>query len=86
MSLDHIFANKNYMPIHSAICIVGGAKENYIIYGYFDDSVDINFNLSKICTNSPWRGELIIFSLGKRVRLRSRPSGTKTIVERAIKR
>lgn len=86
MSLGHIFSNKNHMHIHAAICIMGAAKENYIIYGFFDDSVDVNFNLSEISPTNPWRGELIIFSLGKRVRLRSRPSGSKATLERAIER
>ena len=86
LSLDHILANENHVHIHSAICIVRGGKERYIIYGFFDDSVDVNFNLLEIRPSSPWRGELIIFSLGKRVRLRSRPSGSKASLERAIER
>ena len=85
MNVDPIFANKNHVHIHSSTIIVSGEKERYIVYSYFDKAVNINVNLSEICPHNPWKGELIIFSLGKRVRLLSRPSGPKATLERAIK-
>lgn len=85
MNVESVFENKNHVYIHSAIVIVSGRKERYIVYSYFDKSSNINFNLSEICPQNPWKGELIVFSLGKRVRLLSRPSGPKTTLERAIK-
>lgn len=86
MAVNKIFSNRNHVHVSSSVVIVNGGKERYLIIGYFDDTFNINHNLSTICPLSPWKGELIIFSLGKYVRVLSRPSGSKFTVKKAIKR
>lgn len=80
-----ILDNPNNLHISSTTIIFNGRKEKYIIYGYFDSTADINYNLARLCPANPWRGEIIIFSLGQRVRMLSRPYGTKDTLEMAIK-
>lgn len=80
-----ILDNPNNLHISSTTIIVNGGKEKYIVYGYFDGTADINYNLAQLCPGNPWRGEIIVFSLGARIRMLSRPCGTKATLEMAIK-
>ncbi len=81
------FDNPNNAHVAATTVIVaqGIRRHKYIIYGYFDSAIPINYNLSEICPDYPWKGELMIFSLGRRIRLLSRPSGNNATIERAIK-
>lgn len=80
-----IFDNPNSVHITSTTIIIDEGKHRYIIYGYFDSTNPINYNLFKICPNHPWKGEILIFSLGRRIRLLSRPSGNNATIGRVIK-
>lgn len=85
IDFDDIFDNPQDIHVTTTTVIVNQGKQRYIIYGYFDSSFPINFNLSEICPDYPWKGEILIFSLGRRVRLLSRPLGDNATIARVIK-
>lgn len=80
--MDGIFANPHNAPVHTSTVVVGHQK--YLVVGYFDASLPANFNLRPFCPNLIWRGEIAILSLGRRVRVRARPTGTQTEMQQAI--
>jgi hypothetical protein len=74
------FANPGNQLMHTAVIIMGDKR--FMVIGYFDERVNINVNLLPACPETPWRGELAIFSLGSRIRLLRRPP-SKWQAERA---
>ena len=67
------FSNHGAIPCHSAKVIVG--RHSYLIVGYMDPEKEANANLFDIMSHIAYRGELIVFSIGRNVRLLSRPNG-----------
>ncbi|KIM43802.1 hypothetical protein M413DRAFT_26097 [Hebeloma cylindrosporum] len=82
-NLDEIFLNPNHYPVHPAIVVSGGNR--YLIVSYFDHSLDINLTLLDISQHAPWRGEVLVVSLGQHVRVRVRPVGSIKVINDAIR-
>lgn len=82
-NLAQIFANPNKLATTSTTVVQGPRK--YLVIGYYDSSLDANLNLQDLSPGLVWRGEVIIFSLGKRIRIKARPAGTQAQMEAAIR-
>ncbi|KDR66686.1 hypothetical protein GALMADRAFT_216898 [Galerina marginata CBS 339.88] len=76
------FQNTNDVDLHTAVVVVD--EHRYMVVAYMDPQAPINLNLLEDCPEVEWRGELAIFSLGTRVRLHARPSGSIKILRKAI--
>lgn len=82
IDVSHILTNPNNAPISSTIVTVD--RHRFFILGYFDIQLPQNPNLQEIFPHLPWRGELIVFSLGRRIRVLSRPASARYVVQKAI--
>lgn len=76
------FMNFNNAPIYSTIVSVDHRR--FLVVGYFDILAPQNLNVKDIFPHLPWYGELAVFSIGKRVRLLSRPAGNRYVIGKAI--
>lgn len=56
-----------------------------MVYGYTQPGTDINETVAHIKPSSIWRGEVVIFSVGRRVPFLSRP-GTRKVLNKAVAR
>lgn len=70
--------------VHRALVIVGNRR--FMIYGYFQPEADINATISKIKPSSIWRGDIVLFSLGRHVPFLSRPGAGRKVLNRAVAR
>ncbi|PPQ71543.1 hypothetical protein CVT26_010403 [Gymnopilus dilepis] len=69
---------------YSATVITGSYK--YLVVGYVDEANEAaNVNLLDVVPRLAFRGEVVIFSLGKTVPVLSYPSGNRYTMETALK-
>ncbi|KDR65575.1 hypothetical protein GALMADRAFT_217485 [Galerina marginata CBS 339.88] len=82
IDLSTTFANLNGVVILKTKVLI--QKFQYLFISYFDPAVDINVSLLEICPQAPWRGELVLFSIGRRNTFLTRTVGSLEIQNRAI--
>ncbi|KAH9478988.1 hypothetical protein JR316_0009451 [Psilocybe cubensis] len=77
------------MPIRTkpqrTIISVDGDAYRYLIVAYYNKRVIANPNLLQIFPSAPWRGELLLFSLGKVRPFLTRPVGPKILHQQVIR-
>lgn len=76
------FLNPNNVPIQSVVVSID--RHRYLVVGYFDQQLPPNLSLHEIFPHLAWHGELAVFSLGRRMRILSRPTGARYLVHKAI--
>lgn len=76
------FSNVNHTPIQSVVVSVD--RHRYLVMGYFDQQLPQNLNVHEIFPYLAWHGEIVVFSLGRRTRILSRPLGARYMIHKAI--
>lgn len=88
VSLPELFSPPNNLPgeleIHKSLIIVGTRR--FMVYGYVQPDTEVNETISRIKPSSIWRGEVVIFSLGRYVPFLSRPSARRTVLNKVVAR
>lgn len=74
----------NNLTIHRIIVVIG--THRFAVYGYLRAGTVLNEALQTFRPSIPWNGEIVTFSLGRRVPVLSRPRAKVNIVEEAISR
>lgn len=68
--------------IYKTEVIVG--ERRFLVYGYVWDEFERNLAISAIKPSTIWRGEVVVFCLGTRVPILSRPHLKKEILDAAV--
>lgn len=79
---SRIFSNPNNNPILSMIIIVD--RYRFLVMGYLDFELPPNPNLQDIFSHLSWPGEIVVFSMGRRVRILSRPTAARYVIQKAV--
>ncbi|KAJ6450338.1 hypothetical protein C8R47DRAFT_1084462 [Mycena vitilis] len=62
---EEVFTATENAVIHD--CIVHVGKERFLIIGFYHPALPVNRALNDLASGFRWKGELILFTMGKRV-------------------